>query len=713
MPSKFAFARANQLQPNVRGPWVEGFVSVPWIRSISASFQFRYRCALQSRLAASAARAAIAIFAAITIDAPSAIADNPFRQLGAAPSETKATWLRDCRVTHEVNLNAPQTQEIEIITNVSNVSAPQLDFSLPNWRPGRYEILDLAGSVRDVSAANEAGQSLKITKLDKATWRVATAASREVRFRYRLYCSELGQRARHVDDTHAFLSGSTVFMQVLSLRDTPQRVVVHTPANWRISSGLDAVDGAAMELIAPNYDALVDAPLEIGTHLIREFEVEGKPFELAIWGHAAYDADRLVRDLTTLSAAQIQFWKDAPFGRYVYLLHIANNIGGGTEHLNSTIMQVGPNRFSPEKEYRKFLSLVSHEFFHTWNVKALRPAGISPYDFQRENYCDLLWVAEGTTSYYEDLLLVRAGLFKPEQYFKNLAESLDEYYRRPGRRSQSVAAAAFDAWTDHTIPSGNAENTTVSIYREGALATLALDMELRRRSDGRVSFDDVLRALYQRFPLGGPGYTQADLQNTCEELGGGDFTEFFQRYITGVEEFPIEEALSVVGIKVIEKADDDDEDDGASAASQPTSTPTSAAASSSPSSAPTAPKPRAYLGIETKATDGLARVTVVRSDGPAYADGVQVDDLLIAINDRRARSDELKTRLREFEPGEAITLTLLRRDQLRTITLTLGGKPDIKRKLERVKNPTAAQANAYAIWLGQPWPSADSQPSEK
>lgn len=637
--------------------------------------------------------------------------DQPYRQLGDTAPDIKARWLGLSRVRHEVLIDAPQTQKIDITVTVTGNQQEFVDFALPAWRPGRYQILDFSGSVTQVRAENGAGAPLTLEKRDKGVWRVASGGAAEVRLRYRVYCAELAERARHVDDTHAFLSGSAVFMQALGLRDTPQRVVIRAPHGWTVTSGLDAVEGAENELIAPNYDVLIDAPLEIGTHTLRSFEVQGKPFELAIWGDGPYEVDRLARDLATLSRAQMEFWGDAPFGRYVYLLHVGAGASGGTEHLNSTIMQVSPNRFSAEKEYRKFLSLASHEFFHTWNVKALRPSGISPYDYQRENYTDLLWVAEGATSYYEDLLLARAGLIKPEHFLKNTAEMLDEYYRRPGKGVQSVAAAGFDAWTMHSSPDGDAENSTVSFYREGALVTLVLDIELRRRTDLRVSFDDVLRALYSRFPLGGPGYSQADAQALCAELSATDFAGFFERYITGAEEYPLADAFSFVGIELLKEAAEPDESEESDSAAQPATA--SAPTESAPSSAPAAPAPRAYLGIETTAADGLAKVTVVRADGPAHVAGVQVGDLLVALNGRRVRADELKARLRECLPGAEATLSLLRRDQLRELRLTLLGKPDVKHKLKHMKSPTPEQMEAYAAWMGQPWPVATSMPAEE
>ena len=618
--------------------------------------------------------------------------------LGAAPQPVVRVWQREARVNYRVMLPAPQTQTVEISVEVQTAGAEQLDFVLPTWRPGRYLVLDFAGALSRVSATDGEGNALPLRKLDKTTWRVRTNAARIVRLRYRIYANELSSRTRHVDDSHAFLSGSIVFMYVRGRRNEPVKLLVDAPPGWRTSTGLDPAPDAPSAFIAPSYDVLIDAPLEIGTHAVHKFEVKDVPYELAVWGGAKYDADELVAEFKTLVAAQVDFWGSVPYGRYVFLLHATSGAGGGTEHLNSTIMQTGRDFAANDKNRRRFLGLVSHEFFHTWNVKALRPAGLSPYDFVHENYTDLLWVAEGTTSYYGPLLLVRAGLKKPKRYLEDLAKSIDSYRKRPGRNVQSLEMSSFDVWTKFNKPSPDAANTTVSFYRKGALVSLLLDLEIRRRSENAGSLDEVLRRLYERFPLSGPGYTRDDLIQTVNEIAGDDLTQFFNRYVAGTHELPFEKLLARAGLELKEepnkKDDDKDGDDDEALAQAPDSRP-----------AATQPAPqKPDLGLRLRDAGGLARVSGVRSDGPAYDAGVQIDDLIVALNDRRLRAADLKIRLDEHEPGDTVTLTLLRRDVLKQIVVTLAARNDVKLVLERVKEPTQRQRAIYEAWLGQPWP---------
>ena len=615
-------------------------------------------------------------------------------RFGRSPAEVTTAWADQSRITYRVLLDRPQTQTVDIRIEVDDVSQPQLDFVLPTWRPGRYIVLDFAGSVSQVVATDGGGRELPLRKLDKTTWRVTTGGAKRVNLQYRIYANELSTRTRHVDDSHAFLSGSSVFMMVKGRRGEPVRVIVDGPDGWRISSGLDPAPDEPHTLIAPSYDVLIDAPIEIGTHEVLTFEIDDVPYEIAIWGEGNYDHDKLVDDFKTLCAEQVKMWGDVPYSRYVFLLHVTSGAGGGTEHLNSTIMQTSRDSFYPASRFERFLGLVSHEFFHTWNVKALRPAGLMPYDFERENYTPLLWVAEGSTSYYGPLLMVRAGLKKPKKYTKDLAKSIQSYRRHPGRKIQSLDESSFDAWTKFNKRGPNSSNTTVSFYRKGALVTLVLDLEIRARSNNAGSFDDVLRTMYERLALNGVGYTRADLVATVNEISGSDFGDFFEKYVAGTDELPFEQALTHAGLRLFKKAakrdDDDDEDDEDDDDDE---TPTN----------------RAYIGLQLRDSDGLARVSRVSADGPAFEAGMQVDDLIVAMDGRRLSSGDLDKRLEQHEPGEPVRFTLLRRDMLREIEVTPIAREDFSYRIEPVDEPTDLQKQIYESWLAAPWPKKNGK----
>lgn len=801
------------------------------------------RLAIRRRLPRTSAIALFLLHAALQAPAQEVPAT-----LGATPGEVVAKWHASAGIRYRVKIDQPQTQYARVEIDADTRGKRSLDFVMPAWRPGRYEILDPAGSVTGVSARTPDGKPLEIERVDKQTWRVpAVGTPQRVVLEYRLYANELGLRTRHIDDTHAFLSGSAALMYVDKRRGEPVSLSLDLPTGWRIATGLDAVPGSHNTFAAPSYDVLIDCPIEAGEHAARRFSAAERDFDVVIWGGGGYDIERVTRDLKMLVEEQCRFWGDAPFGRYVFLIHAVSGAGGGTEHLNSTIMQVGREFHTPEKNYRDFLLLASHEFFHTWNVKRLRPAGLAPYDLTRENYTDLLWVAEGTTSYYEALLLTRCGLLKPKRYFKHLCELIDAHEKRPGRREQSLSDSSFDAWVKFNKPHDDSFNTTISFYSKGELVSLLLDLELRGRTSNRVSLDDVMRDLYRRFPVGGKGFTGDDLLKTVNSASEQDFTDFFRRFVNGTDELPLEAALQHAGLVLErepkkddeEKEDEEDEREAARtsggtrmifappipnpiaaggdatasevsaevAASQPATLPASASApdattqpappeeaatsqpespgfargegepasapatqpatapaepptpdtptsvpsgetpaagepaglpppsvdgtrgersdrppapppppplpqnttapsaASSTSAASAPPKSRAELGADLTDDGGLARVTRVYADQPAYAAGLQVDDLVVALDGIRLRADEVEARLKNRLPGEQVRLTILRRDVLRELQLPLGGRPNVKLSLRHVPTPTEQQKAIYKSWLGQEWPS--------
>lgn len=580
-------------------------------------------------------------------------------------------------IIYTVNLAAPQTQMVDIRMVVPGWAEGTMEVHLPVWRPGRYAVLDFSGGIREVRASGPGGEPLAVEKTQKATWKIQTPARGDIEVTYRVYANALAERTRHADDSHAFLSGSAVFMYLHERRDQPAEIRVEAPEGWRTATGLERVDDAGRVFRAETYDVLVDSPLEVGRHDLIEFEVNGVPHEIAIWGRGDYKPERLREDFTKIVSTTSALFGDLPYERYVFLLHLTPRASGGTEHLNSTIMQTSPGVFDSPASYRNFLALVSHEFFHTWNVKQLRPAGLKPYDYQRENYTELLWIAEGTTTYYEHLILTRAGLMEPTTYYEALATTIRDERARPGGTVQSVADSSFDSWVKFSRPTPDAANSTVSFYSKGELVNLALDMELRRLTDNRVSLDTVMGELYRRFPLDGPGYTTRDVLMAIADLTGQDLRPFFEAYISGVEPLPLEDLLMVTGLKLqrdLKKAD-----------------------------AQADPEP-GYTGLRLRDADGFAAVTAVLSDGPAYAAGLNADDQIVALNGRRLRAGDLDARMKKIRPGEPVRVTFLRADELREIEFKAGEKSPAGWTIKPVEEPTDLQRAVYESWIGREWP---------
>jgi predicted metalloprotease with PDZ domain len=607
-------------------------------------------------------------------------------------------------VEYTVTLDRPQTQMVHIAMLVRSVGTEPVTFMLPVWRPGRYVVLNQSSGLRDVKAFGDAGQALQIEKIDKATWRVDPAGSRDVRVEYGIYANALADRTRHVDDTHAFLSGEAVFMYNPQRRGWPCSVRIDKPENWSIATGLDTDPRDSNTLTAANYDVLVDSPIEIGVHDLLEFQAAGKPHQIVIWGKADYKADELIADFTKIIEEETRIFGSAPYQRYMFILHVGAGASGGTEHINSTIMQISRAALEEPEAYRRLLSLAAHEFFHTWNVKSFRPEGIHPYDYQRENYTRLLWVAEGATSYYDDMLLVRTGHVKPAKYLETLGNAIDSMRNRPAETVQSIEQASFDAWIQFAAHSPDDVNAKVDFYSKGSLVSLLIDLEMRRRSNGRANLEQVMRALYQRFPMSGPGYSTQDLQRIIEELSGSRFDELFQRHVRGAEPIDFTQAFAYVGLEMHfkparrEPSDEQSEEPE----TQPSETePEDDEAGAS--DAARGPATKAHLGLNLSDAGGKTTVTSTPSDGPAFLAGVLAGDEIIALDGRRLTAATLDGRLKSLKPGDTVTLTCMRRDELRSVTLTLAAKPDGKWTLRKTKHPTDDQKAAWEAWLGQAW----------
>lgn len=583
-------------------------------------------------------------------------------------------------VAYTVRLHDARSQVVEIEMLVRGWEAETMDVHLPAWRPGKYTILDPAATVRTITATNAAGTVLDVHQYAKASWRVSGSRG-DVRVTYRLYANSLGDRTRHADDTHAFLSGSTVFLYVPELRDRPLTVDVETPGRWRVACGLER-DGRVLK--AASYDDLVDSPIEVGLHEFAERTVEGVRFEVAVWGATGWtdraegiNLARVMDDIEKIAKEQIRLFGGFPASRYLFIVHVAPGIGGGTEHLNSTVCQTRPETFEDEKAYARFLSLLSHELFHTWNVKAFRPAGLVPYDYQKENYTTLLWVAEGITNYYDTLTLARTGQVREKDYLDQLSGTIRGEMDRPGGKVQSLEGSSFEAWTKFSRPSPDSANTTVDFYSRGEVTAFALDLAIRRASGGKASLDTVMRLMWERFPSATRAYTTADFMRAVHDAAGEDLSWFYEAHIRGTAMPDVAGLAGSVGLEFGTKTDEAKDDE-----SKPKAT-------------------RAYLGLRLRDEGGLAAVSGVLEDGPAFAAGVIADDVLLAVNGRRMRGTDLDARLKDLADGETVRLTFFRREELREVYLEPRWKPTAQPTLRKVAKPSEDQTAGFADWLGK------------
>jgi predicted metalloprotease with PDZ domain len=591
------------------------------------------------------------------------------------------------RTTYRIDLSRAASQLITTTIMLEDLSQETVDLRLPTWRPGRYEILDPAGTVRTLHATGPTGAPIDFIKPGKSTWRFNTEGLSRLEVTYTIYANALNNRTRHADSTHAFISPSTVLMYTDERRDEPLTVIVEAPEHWRVSTGLsdDPQGHQGRGFVARDYDTLVDCPLEIGEHDWVTFTVRGVPHEIMIWGRHEADFDRLKSDFAAIVEEQARIFEGdgpLPYGRYVFQIHCGTGLGGGTEHLNSTIMQTRPESFTDDKRYHGFLGLVSHEMFHTWNVKRLRPAGLSPYAYQQENYTELLWVAEGTTSYYDDLTLVRTGLITINDYIDAIRGTISGVLTRPGLHVQSLAASSSDSWIKFNKPTPDSANTTVSFYGQGAVVSMLIDLWIREQSDNAASLDDVMGHLYRNYPLEQGGFTTLHLAEAIDHASGaesGSGEALIERLASGTGDLPLESALMRVGLEV---------------------TPQTAAKGSD-------------LGLNLATVDGFASVRSVREGAPAFDAGIIADDLIVSVDGVRTSPEHLNELLNRTAPDTQLQITLFRRGEMHTISLNTASKPVDSWSLSLIKEASDAQQAAFESWIHQPWPHKTKESAPK
>jgi predicted metalloprotease with PDZ domain len=432
---------------------------------------------------------------------------------------------------------------------------------------------------------------------------------------------------------------------------------------------------------AASYDELVDSPFECGTHRTFDFRVKGVPHTLAIWGDGNEDAPRLVKDLKKLVAEAASLFGGLPYERYLFLAHLAPGARGGLEHRASQSVAIDPWAFRPEKAYRDTLLLFSHELFHAWNVKRIRPEALGPFDYTKEVHTKDLWAMEGITSYYEVLLAVRAGLLTPAQGFEDWMTSWTGHLETPGRAVQSAEMASFDTWIRFYRPDENSVNVAESYYRRGQLLGLALDLALRGATAGRRGLDDVLRLLWRRWGSKGKGYPEGAVEEAAARVFGSvaKARRFFDRYVRGTGTPDLGRLLPAAGfdLKLVPEADE-------------------GVTEESPV------KTRGDFGWKTKTENGRLIVAEVREGGAAQRAGVNAADEIVAVDDIRATEDFLRRKSVETAPGGRVRVTVLRRDRLVALRLVLGARKAGVWKIAAAKDSGPAAKRLARRWLKVP-----------
>jgi len=590
---------------------------------------------------------------------------------------TEATQIRpettettpNVTLRYHVAMPNPESHLFEVRLLVDRWHGALLDLKFPVWTPGSYLVREYAKHLQDFTATTSEGKPLVWHKVSKHHWQIDTDGANAIVVSYRLFANELTVRTNHLDSTHGYFNGAATFFYIPGFEDRSIEVEIDCPhPNWQIATTLPPILERSNTFCAADFDTLVDSPFEVGLQERREFEVLGKPHELVVWGRGNADLDRIVADLDKIVQVEANLFDGLPFDRYLFLLHLSASGYGGLEHKESCSLNYPRLGFQNPEKYDRFMQLAAHEFFHLWNVKRIRPKALECFDYDAENYTPSLWFCEGVTSYYDMLIPLWAKVYDFKAFSKILAKEISRFLATPGRFVQPLSESSWDAWIKLYRRDANSDNSQMSYYLKGELVSLMLDLTIRQQSNNKRSIDDVMRYMWQKFGKREIGYTPKQLQEAFEWASGANLDDFFDRYINGTEELPLAEYLEPFGLQL--KSD-------------------------------TSKQPP-FFGVRV-GNGNSNRTTIVQfveTDSPAQKTGLNSGDEMLAIDGFRVGADQLDERLKDYQPGDTIAVSVFHQDELKTVSVTLAEPRPKTYRVVTVQNPTPAQAQNFQAWLG-------------
>jgi len=569
------------------------------------------------------------------------------------------------QISYIITFPEAQAHYADVEMTISGLNQKTLDLKMPVWAPGSYLVREFAKNIESFSVT-AAGKALPAVKTRKNVWHVDVAGLSAVSIKYRVYAFEASVRTSFIDADHAFLSSPDVFIYPDGMLKSPSTVRIVPYKGWTtVSTSLEKVKGDSFTRTAPDYDILFDSPIEVGTQDVFGFKAGATNYEVAMSGGGNYDKERIKKDFARIIEEETAIYGENPNKYYLFIIHNALKSGGGLEHLSSTTLGATRDGYTQEGTYQSFLSLAAHEHFHLWNVKRLRPIALGPFDYDNENYTTNLWIAEGFTAYYQDLIVRRTQLYAPQNYLDLMARQITQLENQPGLKVQSAAMASYDAWIKAYRPTENSVNTSISYYTKGAVVAMMLDLEIINNSKGKSALDDVMRYMYNEYyKTKKRGYTDAEFKAALEKFAGKNLDEFYARYIDGVADIDYNSYLTYAGCKLT------DELAGSNTAS---------------------------LGITMIANTRRVIVASVLRGTAAWDDGINVNDEILAVDGKVADSKE--PLLGDKKPGDKVVVKLIRDGLEKEIPVTLKAATTVKFKIEQLPTATAQQLAVRKKWM--------------
>ena len=584
--------------------------------------------------------------------------------------------MAEAELHYTISMRKPSSHYFEVAILVRNVDSDQLRFTIPVWTPGSYLVREFSRNILEFQAS-DADTMIKLaaSKISKNTWRVETGGSKSVVARYLVYAFEYTVDTSYVDDLHAVINGCSVFMFVEGLEKERILLSIDKNEEWKvISTGLEAISsGSTLPTFeAKDFDTLVDSPIEVGNQTIQSFEVKGVNHEVSIYSKRAFDQLAFASDIKKIVESAVAVIGHIPYRRYTFLVDFTDEKYGGLEHLNSTHCMASFYKLEPQQEYKQMLSLFSHEFFHAWNVKRMRPEGLGPFNYSSETYTKSLWVAEGVTSYYDDLLVRRSGIYSVPDYLDAFCGNVNLMISLNGSKWQSAEEASFDSWIKHYRPNENSLNALCSYYTQGAVIGWMLDLEIIRATDCRKNLDEVMRLVYERTYLReNRGYRDEEFESACNEVAGNNIaTEIYEGRVRGKQPVDFQRYLAYAGLRLVPKS---------------------------------RPVEQGFLGVKIKNETGRVTVANTLAASPAELAGISVGDELIGVDGMRVDSARLGLYLSNRKPGTPVRITSARDGALKESRAELCAKPTFEYRIVKNDSATQSETDVFKSWLRAEW----------
>lgn len=581
--------------------------------------------------------------------------------LSSCTASKVVSQLPTTNLSYVLEMPNPHTHYFDVTMKISNAQSiaknGKVQVKMATWTPGSYLIREYARNIDRVNATI-AGKSVKATKVNKNTWEIDCGTSNEVTVNYSIYCYELTVRTSYLDDTHGYVNGASVFMYVPELMNEKAVLTVKPHASFtKVSTALKNINGFNYEI--NSFDELVDSPIEIGNQELLYFDAAGVKHTIAMYSNQplSYDKEEVLTAYKNVVNAATGVVGEHPCKEYLFIVHHLPGIGGGLEHLNSTTCQTSPAAYSSERAFRGFMGLIAHEYFHLWNVKRIRPEALGPFDYENENYTNLLWVSEGFTSFYQDDLLRRAGMMTEDDYIRYMASDLNSIENTPGEEVQSASESSFDAWIKYYRRNENSQNTTVSYYSKGGVIGLLLNIEILAETNGEKSLDDVMKYLWNEYyKKQNRGFTDAEMQKACEIVAGKSLESFFQNYVWGTTPIDCDYFFNKAGMNVKDEL----------------------ATETSP-----------YFGAFIRGDN----VSYVARGSGAYTNGIYVGDEILEVNGEKFTSSTQFTEGKKV--GDSVKIKVKRSGAEFTYDIPLVRNPAVNYSLSKMGSMTAAQLKVY------------------